>query len=90
MSDEQNPYASPETSASPRQASRRSHIGEVSGRMLIGLGVLMGAYVVDLQRGAVSASANTLLRLKIAIGLAVMISIAGVLLAWKNRASKRR
>jgi hypothetical protein len=58
--------------------------------MLIGLGVLLGAYVVDLQRTAVVPSAGTLLRFKIAIALAVTISFAGVLLAWKNREPKRR
>jgi hypothetical protein len=58
--------------------------------MLIGLGILMGTYVVDLQRTAVSASADTLLRFKVAIAVAVTISIAGVFLAWKNRAPRRR
>jgi hypothetical protein len=90
MSEEQNPYASPKPAASPKQTSSRSHLGEVSGRMLIGLGVLLGAYVVDLQRTAVVPSAGTLLRFKIAIALAVTISLVGVLLAWRNREPKRR
>jgi hypothetical protein len=90
MSEDQNPYASPNPPASPKQTSSRSHLGEVSGRMLIGLGVLLGAYVVDLQPTAVFSSADTHLRFKIAIALAATISLTGLLLAWRNREPKRR